>query len=191
MATLFIADTHFDDSGIIKFEDRPFSSVENMNNAMIQMWNAYVKPQDTVWHLGDFIWNDGKWDDTCKDRIKEISSQLNGTKNLVMGNHDKALSVRDWMELGFNTVYDIPVLYKGFYILSHEPVYVNENMSYVNIYGHVHGNPNYKDYSRNGCCICVERTNYTPVNFYSIRDRIMSENSAAPITPNTISIDTK
>lgn len=97
-----------------------------------------------------------------------------------MGNHDKAFSPSEWMDLGFDMVYDKPVLYNDFYILSHEPVYVTKNMPYANIYGHVHGNPNYKDYSSNGFCACVERICYTPISFNDIKCKILSTDVTTP-----------
>ncbi|MFR0986288.1 MAG: hypothetical protein ACLSFZ_06955 [Frisingicoccus sp.] len=53
---------------------------------------------------------------------------------------------------------------EGFWILSHEPLYINENMPYANIFGHVHGNPTYKDFCRQSICVCVERTDYRPIS---------------------------
>lgn len=191
MATYFISDTHFDGKGIIGIENRPFPTVSNMNQAMIDMWNYAVCEDDEVWHLGDFFYDGEEWDDKCKEEIKGILTKLHGKKMLVMGNHDTALKPSEWMNLGFNMVYDRPVLYNGFYILSHEPVYVTENMPYANIYGHVHGNPNYKNYSSNGFCVCVERISYTPISIDDIKRKILSaprDNDV--ITPNSISIGT-
>lgn len=65
--------------------------------------------------------------------------------------------------MGFDSVVDYPLIYDGFFILSHEPVYVNENMPYANIYGHVHSNPSFNDFSERSACVCVERTAYMPI----------------------------
>ena len=54
MALFFTSDTHFDHARIIELCNRPFSSVEEMNETMIERWNARVKPHDVVWHLCDF-----------------------------------------------------------------------------------------------------------------------------------------
>ena len=53
MAVFFIADTHFRHRNIIKHDGRPYSSVDEMNEALITNWNAKVKPNDSVYHLGD------------------------------------------------------------------------------------------------------------------------------------------
>lgn len=192
MASYFISDTHFNGEGIIQIENRPFPTVYNMNNAMKEMWNYTIGSEDEVWHLGDFIWNSGEWDDKFKEEIRDLLFKLNGYKILVMGNHDRKLTPAEWIDLGFAKVYDRPVLFEDFYILSHEPVYVTENMPYANIYGHVHGNPNYKDYSSNGFCVCVERIAYTPISFDAIKRKILSiPKNNGIILPDSISIDPK
>ena len=73
---------------------------------------------------------------------------------------------------GFTEVYDLPVILDGFWMLSHEPLYVNKNMPYANIYGHVHNNPNYNDYSSHGYCVSVERIGYKPVSFEKIKSDV-------------------
>jgi calcineurin-like phosphoesterase family protein len=68
--------------------------------------------------------------------------------------------------MGFEEVYRYPIIYKGFYILSHEPVYLNEHMPYVNLHGHIHS----KKYdSKQYVNLSVEMINYTPVLFDDIK----------------------
>lgn len=81
MSTYLTADTHFGHASIISNCNRPFASVEEMDEALIERWNAVVHPRDTVWHLGDFGFGD-------EARIAKIFHALNGTKRLVLGNHD-------------------------------------------------------------------------------------------------------
>lgn len=57
MAIFYIADTHFNHSNIIGFDNRPFSSVEEMNETLIHNWNSVVKHGDQVYILGDFCWS--------------------------------------------------------------------------------------------------------------------------------------
>ena len=81
MATLFTADTHFGDPGILRARAR-FATVEAHDAALIAGWNAAVGAGDEVWHLGDFAHG------ASRERCREIFAQLNGRKRLVRGNHD-------------------------------------------------------------------------------------------------------
>ena len=51
------SDTFFGRPSIIKTAKRPFSSVEEMNTTLLENWNKVVKPDDVVYHLGNFAWN--------------------------------------------------------------------------------------------------------------------------------------
>src|SRR5258708_12137402 len=82
MTVYFTSDTHFGHANIIRYCDRPFATVEEMDEAMIANWNAVVGRGDDVWHLGDFGWS------RDATRIRSIFHQLNGRKRLVIGNHD-------------------------------------------------------------------------------------------------------
>lgn len=75
MATIyFIADTHFSDETIIKYENRPFQSVSEMNSKIIHQWNTIVEKNDIVYILGDFGADKNEF---------SILNQLNGEKYLV------------------------------------------------------------------------------------------------------------
>ena len=78
----FISDNHFNHKNIIKYCNRPFSSVEQMNRHMIQCWNNTVQKDDEVFHLGDF--GLGRREDLVR-----IFEQLNGNITLIRGNHDR------------------------------------------------------------------------------------------------------
>ena len=54
MSIFFIADTHFTEENIIKYENRPFPSVQDMNERLIENWNTRVSEEDIVYVLGDF-----------------------------------------------------------------------------------------------------------------------------------------
>jgi calcineurin-like phosphoesterase family protein len=77
----FTADTHFGHVNILRYCDRPFGSVEEMDAALIARWNRRVGPTDTVYHLGDFALGPrALWPDYRR--------QLNGTIVFILGNHD-------------------------------------------------------------------------------------------------------
>ena len=162
MTTYLIADTHFSDANILKFENRPFSSVYSMNYAIIDSWNRTVEEDDEVYILGDF----GDFSKVNK---------LSGIKYLVKGNHD-TLSNEELRKCGFSEVYDKPIILNDFFILSHEPMYVTENAPYANIFGHVHNNPMYNAVSSRSYCVSVERIGYTPISFDEVKEAIRKAN---------------
>ena len=77
----FTSDTHFFHKQVINFDNRPFKDLEEMQETMIQLWNNTVSKNDIVYHLGDFAFSSpAKW--------KPIVKRLNGSINLIRGNHD-------------------------------------------------------------------------------------------------------
>ena len=82
MQTWFTADTHFGHDNIMKYCDRPFDSVESMRAELVRRWNERVAVDDRVLVLGDF----------ALGRISEslpVLDELNGVKDLIVGNHDR------------------------------------------------------------------------------------------------------
>ena len=125
-----------------------------MDRALIKNWNEMVSNKDLVIHLGDVA--------LCgKERFRQIMSQLNGRKMLIRGNHDNWTD-EFYREAGFEYVSRYPIVWNEFYILSHAPLQVFQNVPYKNIFGHVHNDPLYQD-TDNRQCVCVERTNYYPM----------------------------
>ncbi len=169
MSTYFIADTHFGAENILRYENRPFGSAEEMDKMLIENWNGAVSETDEVYVLGDF---------GAEGQEEAVLSQLNGIKYLVKGNHDTN-SNEYYRNAGFKEVYDMPVLFEKFWILSHEAIYVNCNMPYANLFGHVHNSPIVKDYSSQHFCVSAERTGYTPVLFAEIAARVKAESEKA------------
>lgn len=161
MSIFFIADTHFNDERILHYENRPFKNVEEMNAVLVKRWNEHVGQNDTVYLLGDI-------------GDESFIKDLNGRKLLVKGNHDTSEN-EHYRRSGFEEVYDLPVIFENFWILSHEPLYVCKNMPYANIFGHVHANPIYKDCSEQSFCVSVERIGFAPVSFEEIKRRIAGE----------------
>ena len=160
----FIADTHFGEERIRRYENRPFESAAEMDSELIRRWNEAVSPEDTVYILGDF---------GAAGYEEKILSSLHGTKKLIKGNHDTK-SNEEYRGFGFSEVYDFPIIIDGFWILSHDALYVNENMPYANLFGHVHNSPIIKDYSKQHYCVSAERIAYTPIEFDKIKKALAS-----------------
>lgn len=80
----YISDLHFGHSNVIEFDGRPFSSIEEMDRSMIDLWNRCVTQKDHVYIIGDFAYRNEQPEEW-------YLSQLNGHKHLIIGNHDKKL----------------------------------------------------------------------------------------------------
>lgn len=81
----FTSDPHYGHGNIIRYCQRPFVSLADMNDTMITCHNAVVSPDDTVVMLGDFAFGSA-------DYIASIASRLHGRFILIVGNHDRKLA---------------------------------------------------------------------------------------------------
>jgi calcineurin-like phosphoesterase family protein len=130
----FTADWHLFHKNIIRYCNRPFETVEEMNNEIIQRTNALVKPNDTLRILGDFCFSRASFDNAkwAREQIK--------CKNvhLITGNHDDK-SVHSLFSsvnsLGFVKFERREI------ILCHYAMYVWNKKHYGSwhLYGHSHG----------------------------------------------------
>ena len=158
------SDTHFSHANILNFRDsngfkvRPFDSVDEMNQTMIDNWNSVVKPGDKVYHLGDVFFGP-------KDDFKSLWPKLNGSKRLIVGNHD---DIKFLSSGGFFQKVQMWRIFRDWNItMSHVPMhsscfydYKNDKPT-LNVHGHIHQNASPPGPYH---CVCVEQTNYTPVN---------------------------
>lgn len=87
MKYYFTSDTHFGHEKIISYCNKPFKSVEEMDEKLIKNWNDKVKDEDVVFHLGDFSMIGGN--------INKYLSRLNGNIIWIKGNHDKKPIIQD------------------------------------------------------------------------------------------------
>ena len=128
----FTSDLHFGHKNVIRFDNRPFTTIEEMDEELIKRWNNKAKDEDTIYILGDVSWY--KAEKTC-----EILSRLQGNKFLVKGNHD---SIDKSMRRYFKDIYD----YKEINIngqnivLCHYPIpcFKNHYSGWIHLYGHTH-----------------------------------------------------
>lgn len=134
----FISDTHFNHKNIIKYCNRPFENIDEMNKVLIENWNNTVTDFDTIFHLGDVAL-------TSESEMRELIPKLKGKKILVKGNHDKK-SNEFFRNVGFGIIPENPLkLNKEKLILSHKPLKDTEIPDgYVNVHGHIHNNPLHK-----------------------------------------------
>lgn len=129
------SDTHFTHRNIIKYENRPFTDEDEMDEFLIDRWNKKVKPNDDVYHHGDFAF-------ASVQKIKEIINRLNGNIYLIWGNHDKTIKQNRSLQEKFVWCRDYYVLntMKVPIIMFHYPIQVWDRKHYgsVHLYGHIH-----------------------------------------------------
>lgn len=104
----FTSDQHFGHTNILKYCNRPFDTVEAMNEHLVDAYNAVVKDDDIVWHMGDFAMS---W-----LAVPKYLRRLRGEKHLILGNHDHAhpghpkgkknplMWIGKYLDAGFTTV---------------------------------------------------------------------------------------
>ena len=132
MNKYIISDTHYYHSNIIKYCNRPFKDVNDMNEAIINNWNSIVKADDIVYHLGDFFLG-------SKFTLESIVSRLNGQIYLIKGNHDR-LTTKSYEDCGIIVLKGAPVILDEYKVmLSHKPLPNSMiKKGYINIHGHIH-----------------------------------------------------
>lgn len=184
-----ISDTHFGHEATwarFKHEDgrplRPFNSTEEMDETMVERWNKTVGVNDVVYHLGDVVIN---------KKFLPILDRLNGSKRLIMGNHD--IFGHEKYLLYFKKIVSYRVFVDDF-VFSHIPLHPDSvgDRFKTNVHGHLHGNrvmrtkthsPKSKEIDPLYHCVCVEHTDYAPLSFDELKDRIKKEHEALNYTP--------
>ena len=107
------SDWHWNHANILKYCNRPFKDVDEMNEGLIKLWNQNVKPNEEVYFLGDmFLVNKNK-----PQLAKDILNRINGQIHLIYGNHDVLLRA-DEFEPFFKSRQDIKeIKYNGKHIV--------------------------------------------------------------------------
>ena len=136
------SDTHWNHANILPYckTTRPFRTLEEMNETLIENWNSCVAPDDTIIHCGDFFMGP-------LDGIEPILSRLNGHIILVRGNHDSPKRIELYKAHGIEVhdIYYLP-LRGRFFVFCHFPIENEEfirmiredNSEVIFCYGHVH-----------------------------------------------------
>lgn len=131
--TFFISDTHFHHSKVLEFEKtaRPFSSIEEHNETIVQNWNSVVSDNDIVYHLGDVILGSADF---------SILKRLKGEIRLIPGNHDTDHKIRGYLENGVSKIMGYHEIKSHGFFCSHVPVHASqlETRFKFNIHGHTH-----------------------------------------------------
>lgn len=167
----FTADTHWGHRNIIKYCNRPFSGIEEMDDALIANWNRVVGKDDIIFHLGDFaMGGSAEW--------SRLLQKLNGRIYLILGNHDMNAIGAGFSRLeGVAMQMLINVNGQRIY-LNHYPFlcYGGAYRNTWQLYGHVHScpanrgldAPRLKMLMPMQYDVGVDNNSYTPVSYYQI-----------------------
>ena len=177
----FTSDTHWGHDNIIKFCDRPFKDIEEMDRMLIENWNKKVPHDGLVFHLGDFAWGGYEF-------WKKIRDQLNGEIILIKGNHDqKNMSSTAEQELFKYVSWQMFIQVEGRKLwLNHYPflcyagVYREPKKLIYNLYGHVHSGPDKKGQDIPRLVhtypmqydVGVDNNNYEPISWEELNNKI-------------------
>ena len=148
-----IADLHLNHRNIIRYCNRPFDSVEEMNRTIIDNWNRVVNDDDLVYVVGDLAFG--------KDKTQHWVDKLKGNVFLILGNHDRGV-------INIPHAEKLILEYKGYeFLLVHNPHGV-DNWSGWRISGHTHNNDT-KNYpfinpDKKTINVGIELTGYMPVS---------------------------
>jgi calcineurin-like phosphoesterase family protein len=183
MTAFVIADTHWGHAKSLTFLTRdgerlrPFDSVEEMDELMVENWNKVVNNTDTVYHLGDVV---------IPRASLKLLGRLKGRKILIRGNHDR-FKLKDYAE-HFEDIrgahYHQPgSTFLGGLIMTHIPVHPENLQGHYrgNIHGHLHlykvmdGEQEDRKYFN----ACVECNNFTPVAFDTVLDYFRKQKAPA------------
>jgi len=143
MKTFFTADLHFGHKNIIKHCKRPFLSVDDMDNTLVDNWNSVVSKGDVVYICGDV--------GMCRpEKLLNILCRLNGEKHLIFGNHDENIRKNQNLLNVFSSAKDYAMVkvqdsdaHDGYQrvVLFHYPITVWDRAHYGvwHLHGHSHG----------------------------------------------------
>ena len=161
----FTSDLHLGHAAIIHMQNRPFESVEEMNEKLIENFNQTIHQGDTVYILGDIAFR------VKMETANEMISKLNGRKILINGNHDKKydpslfVNVTDYMTSSFN---GRP------FVLMHYPMlsWPHKSRGAIQLHGHIHARMDYNMKNREAgglrYDVGVDANDYKPVSVNQI-----------------------
>ncbi len=172
----YTADLHLGHTNVIGFGNRPFSDVDEMDNALIANWRAVVKPNDDIYVLGDLIFR-------CKEPEAYLK-RLTGRIHMIRGNHDVFLKNKA-LERYFVEICDMKTVadegrrvFVCHYPLAEWPGYYRNA---IHLFGHIHNNRNeackIMETLPNNYNVGVDCIGFTPltltqiINFYEERKR--------------------
>lgn len=175
----FTSDSHLQHKNIIKYCNRPFKTVRDMDSALVKNWNAVVGPEDIVFHAGDFCFG-------SKTSWAYLLDALNGTKYLAAGNHDVNITPDKFVDVqqrfNIRIMGDPEIASDGQRItVDHYPMlsWYQSHRGSWQLYGHVHGGLSNKGEMRttpNQLDIGVDVHSFEPISYETVKEIITKQN---------------
>ncbi|MFW6002464.1 MAG: hypothetical protein ACOCQD_03910 [archaeon] len=161
MTKFFTSDEHYHHKNVIRYCNRPYKNINEMNKALIENHNNIVSKDDIVYHLGDF----SMISRSQGQKLESIINNLNGMNILILGNHDDLLPFT-YVNMGFASVHT--ALYVEEFLLIHDPamaVAVDDDQKVL--CGHLHELTKFV----NPCIlnVGVDIWDYKPVSIDTVR----------------------
>lgn len=168
-----ISDLHFGHDKYFIYGPRGFSSVEEMNEAIVDRWNSIVTDTDTVYILGDVIMG-------TIENVKWLTA-LKGEKIIIQGNHDSIPRLECYLENGIEVKGICNLGYKGYkFLLSHYPTLCSNyddkaslKSKVINLCGHTHTKDPFSDWDKGTIYhVDCDAHNCTPVSIEKVIEDI-------------------
>ncbi len=165
MTTFFTGCNHFGHENILDLANRPFGSLQEMEEVMTERWNQTVKDGDTVYQLGDFSFKAAKDPESYLER-------LNGNIIRLQGNHDPKNWGVDYLKICDNSLE--PFRENGLQIvMMHYPIEEWDSWFDGSIHLHCHTHkPEFVSAKRRGN-VGVDSTGFKPISLEEVVERLM------------------
>ena len=185
--TWVTSDLHIGHDRAFIYEARGFGSIEEHDRALVDNWNELVKPDDTVYVLGDIMIKHNSEDNDFSYGLS-VLQKLNGNLIIIRGNHDTLNRIEKYrgcsnvVSAGDAALYlNYPEVGSYHFYLSHYPTLVSHEKlkllktAIINLYGHVHSKEKFYQGHPYMYCVCLDAHDMRPVLLDSIIEEIKSK----------------
>ena len=179
----FTSDTHFFHKNILKYCNRPFENVQEMNQEIVKRWNEVIPKDAIVFHLGDF---------SLTANMKEFDSlihKLNGDIHLIIGNHEKDALGKSYIRDKWASISDIAEIYikdpeitygEQHIVMCHYPMMAwnGSHRGSWHLFGHVHGglsNKGVLQHSKTALDVGVDCHDFRPLSYQEVKELITKQ----------------
>ena len=179
----FTADLHLFHENIIKYCNRPFKHCGEMHEVLITNWNKVVPKDGIVFILGDVSLG------ARPKALNDLLYRLNGTKYLIIGNHEKDALRKEYIREHWEGIYDIAEIYvkdeeitynEQHIVMCHYPM-ITWNASHRGswqLFGHVHGGLSNKGEIKHSpfqMDVGVDVHNFSPISYEEVKQYITKQ----------------